>query len=62
MPRTCAEFADATFGFLRENVPRNWAVFCDPEDDDNLAWVSHEEHARLVRWWNERYRGLTRTA
>ena len=26
---TCAQFADATLGFLREEVPRNWAVLCD---------------------------------
>ena len=24
---TCAEFADATLGFLREKVPRNWSLF-----------------------------------
>ena len=24
---TCAEFADATPGFLRETVPRNWSLF-----------------------------------
>src|SRR4029077_14126839 len=34
----------------------------DPEIGDNLVWVSHEEHAELVLWWNERYRELTRTA
>ena len=34
----------------------------DPEIGDNLVWVSHEEHAELVRWWNERSRELTRTA
>jgi transposase len=26
---TCGQFADATLGFLRENVPRNWTDFCD---------------------------------
>jgi hypothetical protein len=26
---TCAQFADATLDFLREQVPRNWAHFCD---------------------------------
>ena len=26
---TCAQFADATLGFLRETVPRNWADFCE---------------------------------
>ena len=25
MLATCAQFADATLGFLRETVPRNWA-------------------------------------
>jgi hypothetical protein len=32
--------ADASLGFLRENVPRNWGVFWDqvPDNlDDNLA-------------------------
>jgi hypothetical protein len=33
----------------------------DPEIGDNLVWVSHEEHARLVRWWNELYRSTTAT-
>ena len=26
---TCAEFAEATLGFLRQKVPGNWARFCD---------------------------------
>ena len=26
---TCSQFADATLGFLRETVPRNWANLCD---------------------------------
>ena len=26
---TCAQFADATLGFLRQTVPRNWADLCD---------------------------------
>jgi hypothetical protein len=30
----------------------------DPRIGDNLVWVSHEEHAQLVRWWNEQYRAL----
>ena len=38
---TCAQFADATLGFLREKVPRNWADFCDSVTDNfrviNLA-------------------------
>ena len=31
---TCAQFADATLGFLRENVPRNWAEFRDSVTDN----------------------------
>ena len=31
---TCAHFADATLGFLREQVPRNWAHFCDSVTDN----------------------------
>ena len=31
---TCAQFADATLGFLREKVPRNWANFCDSVTDN----------------------------
>ncbi len=31
---TCREFADATFGFLREKVPRNWAELCDSVTDN----------------------------
>jgi hypothetical protein len=28
----------------------------DPAQEENTTWVSLEEHARLVRWWNELYR------
>ena len=31
---TCAQFADATLGFLREKVPRNWADFRDSVTDN----------------------------
>lgn len=31
---TCREFADATLGFLRENVPRNWTAFRDSVTDN----------------------------
>ena len=34
---TCAKFADATLGFLREQVPRNWARFCDSVTDNFRA-------------------------
>jgi hypothetical protein len=28
----------------------------DPSIGENITWVSHEEHAQLVRWWNNTYR------
>ena len=31
---TCAQFADATLGFLRQTVPRNWADLCDSVTDN----------------------------
>jgi transposase len=31
---TCAQFADATLGFLRQQVPRNWLSFCDSVTDN----------------------------
>jgi transposase len=31
---TCRQFADATLGFLREKVPRNWTNFCDSVTDN----------------------------
>jgi transposase len=31
---TCREFAEATLGFLREKVPRNWPDFCDSVTDN----------------------------
>jgi hypothetical protein len=31
----------------------------DPDIEKNLTWVSHEQHAQLVKWWNEKYRSLT---
>ena len=31
---TCAQFADATLGFLRQQVPKNWAHLCDSVTDN----------------------------
>ena len=30
----------------------------DADSADNVRWVSHEEHAQLVKWWNEKYRSM----
>ena len=30
----------------------------DPNDKDNVTWVSHDQHAELVSWWNQQYRAL----
>lgn len=27
----------------------------DPTDKTNVAWISHGQHAEIVRWWNEQY-------
>jgi hypothetical protein len=29
-----------------------------PDLADNLVWASHEEHGKLVEWWNDKYRSL----
>jgi len=28
----------------------------DPSDNMNFAWITHEQHAELVIWWNEQYK------
>jgi len=30
----------------------------DANESANLIWVSHEQHAGLVVWWNDQYRAL----
>ena len=32
----------------------------DPASGENLTWVTHDMHAKLVKWWNARYRELSR--
>ena len=27
----------------------------DPSAGSNIAWVTHDVHAQLVRWWNAKY-------
>lgn len=34
----------------------------NPQDKGNLAWVSLEQHAELVVWWNDKYKTLTQQA
>jgi len=31
----------------------------DPGPGENVTWVDHDQHAKLVRWWNDQYRSLT---
>lgn len=31
----------------------------DPQANENLAWLTHEQHAELVVWWNATYRKHT---
>ena len=30
----------------------------DPQDNSNIAWVSHEQHRQAVSWWNQKYREI----
>lgn len=30
----------------------------DPALGTNLTWVNAEQHAQLVKWWNDKYRSL----
>jgi transposase len=43
---TCAQFADATLGFLREKVPRNWPDLCDSVTDNFR--VINPKHFRVM--------------
>jgi hypothetical protein len=31
----------------------------DPNPGENLTWVAPDQHASLVRWWNQLYRDVT---
>ena len=33
----------------------------DPNVGDNLTWVTHDQHAQLVVWWNRQYQALKRS-
>jgi len=30
----------------------------DPQSQENIIWVSHDQHAQLVKYWNGLYRSL----
>jgi hypothetical protein len=34
----------------------------DPNAGNNMSWVSHEQHAQLVRWWNDLYRSVKKSS
>ena len=31
----------------------------DPKLGENLTWINHEQHAQLVRWWNDQYKSVS---
>ena len=33
----------------------------DSAPGENLSWITHDEHAELVWWWNSRYREVAST-
>ena len=43
---TCGEFAEATLNFLRDEVPRRWAEFCDSVTD-NFRIISPKDFRLL---------------
>ena len=45
---TCAQFADATLGFLRETVPRNWADLCNSVTD-NFRVINPKDFRVMTR-------------
>ena len=44
---TFNDFCDAMLGFLRENVPKNWGVFCD-NVSDNFRVISPKDFRVLT--------------
>jgi len=30
----------------------------DPKDQGNIIWVTQEQHAELVNWWNDQYQNI----
>ena len=30
----------------------------DPQSQENIVWVSHEQHGQLVKYWNDLYRSM----
>jgi len=30
----------------------------DPSSHENQTWVTHEQHAQLIRYWNQMYRSM----
>ncbi len=33
----------------------------DPKHGDNVKWVTLDEHVQLVKWWNGKYREVSRS-
>lgn len=31
----------------------------DPRIGKNVTWLNHDQHAQIVKWWNDQYRKLT---
>lgn len=60
LPLTLDELAeDARFTGKLKWYVKPIAFGGDPDLSENLNWVSHDQHAALVRWWNAQYRALT---
>ena len=50
--------ADARFDGKIKWYVKPIAFGGDPGAEQNVVWVSHEQHAELVRWWNDQFRSV----
>jgi hypothetical protein len=58
LPQTVTLEADGRFKEKIKWYVKPLVFGGDPNDEENLTWVTHEQHAQLVVWWNNQYRAL----
>jgi len=44
--------AGILFMTSEQGMTFRWAV----ADKTNVAWVTHQQHAELIVWWNDQYK------
>lgn len=58
LPRTVTLKSDGRFKEKIKWYVKPLVFGGDPDEKENLAWVTHEQHSQLVVWWNNQYRAL----